>query len=537
MLQHQVFQAKQDWENTFHAITDIITIHDKDFNIIYANKTARETLNLHFLNNNKLQKCFKYYHGTNCPPDGCPSCNCLNTGAPANFEIFEPHLNMYIEIRSMPRFDIDNQLIGLIHIARDITERKRTEDEINKSKAELEMRVEERTSELKKINEQLKEEIAERKLAVCALKKSDHKYRNLSQEFHTLLNCIPDNLTLLSSDLKIMWVNKAAAASFGSSESELTGQYCFSLCCNIFSPCENCPTLKSFISGIEESAEISTPEGKIWDIRAFPIKNDAGEVKNVIELARDITEKINLQAGATRSRHLASLGELAAGVAHEINNPINNIINYAQILIDELTPENRDIDIPQRIVKDGDRIATIVRSLLSFARIKKEEKSIVFLSEIFEDTLSLTSAQMRKDGIHLTMNNHARFIKVAIHPQQIQQVFLNIISNARYALNHKYPGTHENKILDISCEKIIKGNSAYAHIVFHDRGCGITSNIIDKIVNPFFSTKPNRMGTGLGLSISHGIITEHGGKMIINSIEGDYTKIIIELSVVLKEDE
>lgn len=536
-LEAELFQSKHDWENTFHAITDIITLHDKDFNIIYANKSAQNMLNIPNLQDNKLHKCFNYYHGTKCPPDGCPSCNCLRTGLPAAFEIYEPFLKMYVEIRSMPRLDRDNRLIGLIHIARDITERKQAEEEIRKAKSELEIRVEERTSELKKINEQLKEKIAERKIAVEALQKSELKYRNLSQEFNTLLNCIPDNLLLLSSDLKIMWTNKAAASVFGKYESDQTGQYCYSLCCNNVSPCHNCPTIRSFISGIEETAEISTPEGKIWDVRAFPIKDDSGKVKDVIELSRDITEKINLQAGAMRSRHLASLGELAAGVAHEINNPVNNIVNYAQLLIDEFEKENRDDDIAQRIIKDGDRIATIVRSLLSFARIRKEEKNYIYLHEIFSDTLSLTSAQMRKDGIHFKVNIPSKFIKVPVHPQQIQQVFLNIISNARYALNQKYSETHENKILEIACEQLTINNSPFVRIVFHDRGAGISSSVIDKVVNPFFSTKPNRMGTGLGLSISHGIITEHGGKLIINSIEGEYTKIIIDLPASVKGSE
>ncbi|RJQ45296.1 MAG: PAS domain-containing sensor histidine kinase [Nitrospiraceae bacterium] len=536
-MEEMLFQAKHDWENTFHAITDIITIHDKEFNIVYANKAAQKILNLPSSYSENITKCFKFYHGTKCAPEGCPSCDCLKTGVPADFEIFEPHLNMYIEIRAMPRFDRDNQLIGLIHIARDITERKKTEEDIKKAKEELEMRVEERTSELKMTNEQLREKIGERKIAVELLRKSESKYRNLSKEFHTLLNCIPDNLLLLSPDLKIMWANKAAASAFNSNESELSGQYCYSLCCNVFSPCENCPTLKSFISGLEETAEIITAGGKIWDIRSFPIKDDSGKVKNVIELARDITEKTNLQAGAMRSRHLASLGELAAGVAHEINNPINNIINYAQIMIDELEPENEEIDIPMRIVRDGDRIATIVRSLLSFARIRKEEKSYVYLHDIFADTLSLTSAQIRKDGIHLKVHIPAKAIKVPVHAQQIQQVFLNIISNSRYALNQKYPGTHENKILEISCEKIMTASAPYVRIVFHDRGNGIPSNIIDKVINPFFSTKPNRIGTGLGLSISHGIINEHEGKLIINSIEGEYTKIMIDLPTTDIKDE
>jgi PAS domain S-box-containing protein len=242
-MEELIVQSRQDWEDTFHAITDMVTIHDKDFNIIYANKSAQKILNLPDTEGSVI-KCFKFYHGTECPPEGCPSCNCLTTGKPANFEIYEPHLKMFIEIRSMPRFDKDNNLIGLIHIARNVTDRKDAEIELQKAKEEMELRVEERTSELSATNDKLKAEITERKMAVEALQKSENKYKNLSKEFHTLLDGIPDNLLLLSPDLKILWANNAAASVFKKEASELRGQYCYNLCCNIFSPCENCPTLQ-----------------------------------------------------------------------------------------------------------------------------------------------------------------------------------------------------------------------------------------------------------------------------------------------------
>ena len=535
-MEDLIIQSRQDWEETFHTITDMVTVHDKDFNIIYANKAAEQILQLSTLKNKITRKCYEYYHGTDCPPTGCPSCNCLKTGLPANFEIFEPHLNMYIEIRSMPRFDQENNLIGLIHIARDVTSRKKAEDEIKKAKNELEMRVDERTAELRSANEKLKEEISERKVADEALKKSESKYRNLSQQFNTLLDGIPFNLLLLSSELKILWANKAVASLFEKNVSELAGEYCYSLCCNIISPCENCPTKRSFKTGKEESSEITTDEGKIWDIMSFPIKDESGNIKTVIELARDITEKANLQASATRTRHLASIGELAAGVAHEINNPINNIMNYAQILIDEFKDEGRDDSVTHRIIKDGDRIATIVRSLLSFARIRKEEKNLIFLHDIFSDTMSLTSAQLRKDGIHLNVDIPDKVIRIPVHPQQIQQVFLNIISNARFSLNQKYPGTHDDKMLSINCDEITINDNPYVRIFLHDQGMGIPESIIDKVINPFFSTKPNNVGTGLGLSISHGIITEHNGKLSIDSQEGEFTRITVVLPVAYGEE-
>ncbi len=535
-MEDLIIQSKHEWEETFHAITDMVTVHDKDFNIIYANKAAEKILQLPALRANMARKCYAYYHGTDGPPTGCPSCDCLTTGAPANFEIFEPHLNMYIEIRSMPRFDHDNNVIGLIHIARDVTGRKKAEDEIKRAKNELELRVDERTVELRSANEKLIEEITERKTAVEALQKNESKYRTLSQQFNTLLDGIPYNLLLLSPELKILWANKAVSSMFNNNTSDLAGDHCYSLCCNILSPCESCPTIRSFKTGQEESSEITTDEGKIWDITSFPIKDESGDIKTVIEFARDITEKANLQASATRTRHLASIGELAAGVAHEINNPINNIMNYAQILMDEFKDEGRDDSVTRRIIKDGDRIATIVRSLLSFARIRKEEKNLMSLQDIFSDTMSLTSAQLRKDGIHVHVGIPDNVLKIPVHPQQIQQVFLNIISNARFALNKKFPGTHDNKSLDITCEEIEINDDPYVRILFYDRGMGIPDRLIDKVINPFFSTKPNNVGTGLGLSISHGIINEHNGKLIIDSQEGEYTSITVVLPVVYGEE-
>jgi PAS domain S-box-containing protein len=129
--ERELFESKRDWEEVFNSVTDMITVHDKDFNIIRANKAAEKILGLPIFNDLKA-KCFQYYHGTSCAPEGCPSCECLKTGKPATFEVFEPHLNKYIEIRSMPRFNNDNELIGLIHVVRDLTERKKAEEELEK---------------------------------------------------------------------------------------------------------------------------------------------------------------------------------------------------------------------------------------------------------------------------------------------------------------------------------------------------------------------------------------------------------------------
>lgn len=136
---------------------------------------------------------------------------------------------------------------------------------------------------------------------------------------------------------------------------------------------------------------------------------------------------------------------------------------------------------------------------------------------------------MLKEGIILKTDVSQKLPEIIANPQQIQQVFLNIISNARYALNKKYPEKHPDKIFEIHGEEVTIDNSPYIKLIFHDRGIAIPEQIRDKILEPFFTTKPRGEGMGLGLSISHGIIGSHRGKLTIDSVEGEFTKVEVIL--------
>ncbi len=395
----------------------------------------------------------------------------------------------------------------------DISIRKETEGELIKIKDELERRVVERTAELSE---------------------NEKKFRILSQEFHTLLSAISDTLILLSPEMEVLWTNGGNAPESADTASDAAGQYCRRLLRDGPAPSEDSPIKRCFNTAEKEVAVV-TYNGAVLDLRAFPIK-EAERVSSVLLLVSDITEKMAMQAEAMQAGHMASLGELAAGVAHEINNPITGIINYGQILINECGPESMEKDIGERIVKEGERIGRIVKTLLSYARGGREEKKPTRVAAILEESIILIQAQIRKEGINLKIDLPGGFPEVNANFQQIQQGFINIINNARYALNEKFPGRHKNKCFEITGEKVTVGDRPYVRIVFYDQGVGIPAHELSMLTKPFFSTKPFGKGTGLGLNITQKIITDHGGQLSFESVEGEFTKVIIDLPAIRSAD-
>lgn len=292
------------------------------------------------------------------------------------------------------------------------------------------------------------------------------------------------------------------------------------------------PDLHSMVGGQIEL------RGVRKDGSTFPLEISLSEMsfevdRLFIATIRDLTEDKMRKSEALRAGQLAAIGELAAGVAHEINNPINGIINYTQILLDNADEryDESDKDFMSRIIKEGERIAHIVGNLLSFARQRDDVVEEVYISEIIEDSVSLLMHQMQKDGIHLSVNIPQDLPHIQGNPQQLQQVIINLLTNAIYALNQRYPEKSKEKRLEIRCRQKTAMGKEYVSIAITDWGVGIPQEVLDRIFDSLFTTKPPGKGTGLGLSISKGLVREHHGFLSVESTLGGPTVATVDLPI------
>lgn len=242
-----------------------------------------------------------------------------------------------------------------------------------------------------------------------------------------------------------------------------------------------------------------------------------------------------------QSEKLASIGLLAAGIAHEINNPLMGIINYSQIIREELNQKNlidlqtKPFNFLEGIIKEGNRIAAIVQGLLSFAREDRGYSQPVDIANVINSSIELVNPKLKNNQIELQLNYDNTIPKILARSRNIQQVILNLLQNSIDALQEKYgsePGAGVKKI-SIQTSLAEKQEKKYIKITITDNGLGIKEDELKKIFDPFFTTKQQtrERGVGLGLSVTYGIIKAHGGEINVKSKWQEYTTIDILLPI------
>lgn len=278
-----------------------------------------------------------------------------------------------------------------------------------------------------------------------------------------------------------------------------------------------------------EDLPLETKDGQLKQVEFISNVYTVGDQKIIQCNIRDISERKKFQAEqrlkAEMSSRLATVGEMAAGIAHEINNPLTCVIGFSELLMmeEDLPKDTRE---RLRMINDSSqRVKDIVKRMLTFARQTEPMRTSISINELIDNTLEIRRYVLRIANIELIKKYETGLPELVIDPGQMQQVFLNLIVNAEYAMKK----VHGKGTLTIITEK----EDGYIRISFKDDGPGIEPAVLPRLFNPFFTTKKIGEGTGLGLSVSYGIIQEHGGSIKVESKLGKGATFIIDLPITI----
>ena len=333
-----------------------------------------------------------------------------------------------------------------------------------------------------------------------ALKRSEERYR-------LLIESAEDFIFTLNAAICLKSVNSYTANFFGSDAEQLIERPLADLLDEDVAH-KNTKAIKQvFATGrsVREEIEIRSVDPPVWlNANYMPLKNEGGEIHLVLCIARDITENKTLQRRLVTTEKLAALGTLAAGVAHEINNPLGVILGFCDLLVRKQEPGSQAYEDLKIIERQGLHCKQIVDNLLSFARDRKVSEKSADLNLCLAEILTVARHSIERRAVTVRTDIARRLPVVNGDCRQLQQVFLNLMNNAADAMP-------EGGVLTISAA--YNKGSRQVIVKVTDNGCGISEESMDRIYEPFYTTKPEGEGTGLGLFVIYGIVHGFGGSI------------------------
>ncbi len=340
------------------------------------------------------------------------------------------------------------------------------------------------------------------KKAAKELKEKAEALAQAKADWELTFDLIGTGVAILDKNFTIVRVNKALMQLLGKVENELVGKRCVEVLHPEARGSANCPYERALLKGEASSYEIQLPDGRIWYVQ---IQSDFvdGELKRVVHSIQDVTAERRARRLLEQTERLVTIGQMAAGVAHEINNPLNAIVGMAELLYEDLTDE-RAKRMAEHIRDQALRIGRITKNLLTYSRPRPQELAQVDINEVVREVLDMKSYQLQSSNIAVSLNLSSSLHPVLGDKIQLQQVLLNLVNNAEDAMSEQGGGT-----LTITTEQ----SEDAIRVVVEDTGRGIPPEHLPHIFDPFFTTKPVGRGTGLGLAIVYGIVTGHGGKI------------------------
>lgn len=331
-----------------------------------------------------------------------------------------------------------------------------------------------------------------------------------------ILTSVGAGLAIYREGVELEWANRRYAEIFSGHNRTGVGERC-GFCRNMSA--DECAVHRTFADGraLKEERTMQLSEGDLrhYLITTTPVMDNRGGPERVVEMVIDVTDKRTLEQQLLQSEKLASIGELASGIAHELNNPIAGIVGFSEFLKEDLKGQEGPLRDAERIHSEAMRCAKIVQNLLTFARRHKPQKAKVSLNEVIDATTDIIEYEFKVNNVVFEKDYEKELQPVVGDHYQLQQVFLNILNNAFYCLK-ELRGPRRIRIVT---RNIPGGVSAQ----LFNNGPKIPDGVVNKLFDPFFTTKEVGQGTGLGLSVSHGIIKAHHGEIVAANVEDGVT--------------
>ncbi len=343
------------------------------------------------------------------------------------------------------------------------------------------------------------------------------------KEWQLTFDGITDLVSIHDQDFRIIKANKALMEHSGLTQPEIINRKCYDVFHDTCSPVVNCPHRVSMLEKRSVTEEVRDPRtGKLFRVSTFPYYSPEEEFIGSVHIAKDITEEKETEMRLIMSERLAALGQMASGLAHEINTPLASIAGCAEGLLRKVKNNRYDPKLfeeyLQIVEEEIQRCKSITTGMLSFVRTATYEKRDVRINEALDKALEIIGFQGRLRDIESVRNYQTDIPVIRGSEGELRQVFLVIISNALDAMDNS--GT-------LTLETGVDKESVFVKIT--DSGPGIKQELFNRIFDPFFTTKSDKGGTGLGLSIAHKIIANHGGILDVASQEGKSATFTITL--------
>ncbi len=339
-----------------------------------------------------------------------------------------------------------------------------------------------------------------------------------------MFDSIPTSIYIVDGKYKIVAINTSRSIRAEQKPNNLVGQTCYEVLYNHSQPCQGCRVNETFLSKkstIRNDRQwIKNDQITDWEISTYAILDESDEPSQVIIFEQDVTQEKRLEANLIQSEKLAAVGQLAAGVAHEINNPLSAVIANAQLLRRDLPEDSLDARESVELIEiAGLRASQVVRNLMGFARKEQYDFVAIDLNETVLNALSLVKHELASRSMEIKTNLQEDLPMIHASKDHLQSVWINIILNA---LDSMESGKGVIEISTTFSDEEFK-------VRFSDNGAGIPADKVTKIFEPFFTTKDPGRGTGLGLSICHRIVKQHGGYIQVDSLTGTGTTFTLSL--------